>query len=119
MKYSIHVNDAKSFIDLMHKCLDRKKEKKVDPKSHEIETWYSFINTENEILFVHDQEQWKKCCIELTPNEDNDIVNVVFYYFESTEKEDRSPMDKGILYGRFTELILSHFYDEIKKIVVS
>lgn len=118
MKFLIKVYDAKAFISLLHKCTDRNNKTKEDPRGHEIDTWYSVVNPKGEILFVHNKDQWKKCCVELTANEENDTVSVKFYYFESTKEEDRSPLDNSIIFGRFTELVLTHFYEEINRIAI-
>lgn len=119
MQYLITVKNSKDFINLLYTCLNR--EEKKDPKGHEIDTWRAYYNKNGLLVLVHIKEQWEKCCIRLTiPDscKDNTIVKANFVYFAKTKKEDCNEFDEGTIYGRFTELLLNHFKQDYKEIVV-
>lgn len=84
---------------------------KIDPQGCVIDTWDVKTTDDGEEVLIHTTQQWeKKGCLCLTKCDENDYALVEFYYFQ---KEERSG-DEGKYYlGRFTELILVHFYPQI------
>lgn len=111
MKYKIKTVNATQKLAAMISCVKNGK----DQSEKEIDLWKLIINTDNEELFVHTPDQWeKKCCIEckIEKNDKNDTIIAKFYYFKSVKNEDRNQnYDEGIILGRFTELLLTHFVD--------
>ena len=123
MEYKIYCKNAKSLINTIFGCFKKKDEDrkrvKIDPQGVAIDTW-AFKNTdEGEEVLIHTTQQWdKKGCISLTESEDNDYVQVSFYYWSSFKKEKWNGDEDKYYLGRFTELILVHFYPQIDSVEI-
>lgn len=123
MEYKIYCKNAKSLISTIFGCFKKKDEDgnrvKIDPQGVAIDTWDFKTTDDGEKVLIHTTQQWdKKGCLSLTESEDNDYVQVRFYYWSNFKKEERSG-DEGKYYlGRFTELILVHFYSQIEKVEI-
>lgn len=123
MEYKIYCDNAARLINTIFSCF-KKKDKdgnrvKVDPQGKIIDTWdFTTANDDEEVL-VHITQQWdKKGCLSLIPSKDNDFIKVKFYYWSSFKEEERTGDENKYYLGRFTELILVHFYPQIKKVVI-
>lgn len=123
MEYKIYCKNAKSLISTIFGCFKKKDGEgnrlKKDPQGGTIDTWDFKTTDDGEEVLIHTTQQWdKKGCLSLTESEDNDYVLVKFHYWSSFKKEERSG-DEGMYYlGRFTELILVHFYPQIDSVEI-
>lgn len=112
MEYEIKTDDAKKAVKTIFDCV----KKREDPQEKNIQTWDVKLTTENEQVLVHTaktfegEQQWaNKGCLAFTPNKENDVITVKFYYWSTYPKEQRDENDKNYILGRFTELMLVHF----------
>lgn len=124
MEYKIYCENAASLINTIFVCFKKKdrdgKPVKIDPQGKIIETWDYTTTGDGEEVLIHTTQQWeKKGCISLTASEDDDYVQVKFHYWSSFKKEDRSGDEDKYYLGRFTELILVHFYLKIEKVEIA
>lgn len=124
MKYKIYCDDAASLINTIFSCFKKKdrdgKPVKIDPQGKIIETWDYTATGDGEEVLIHTTQQWeKKGCISLTASEDDDYVKVKFHYWSSFKKEERSGDEDRYYLGRFTELILVHFYPQIVNVEIA
>lgn len=123
MKYKIYCKDAASLINTIFSCFKKKdkdgKRVKVDVQGNTIDTWdYTTADDDEEVL-VHTTQQWdKKGCLSLTASIDNDYIQVKFHYWKSFKKEERSGDEDKYYLGRFTELVLVHFYPLIERVEI-
>ena len=123
MEYKIYCKNAKSLINTIFGCFKKKDEDgnrvKIDPQGVAIDTWDFKTTDEGEEVLIHTTQQWdKKGCISLTESEDNDDVQVSFYYWSSFKKEKWNGDEDKYYLGRFTELILVHFYPQIDSVEI-
>ena len=123
MEYKIYCKNAKSLINTIFGCFKKKDEDgnrvKIDPQGVAIDTWDFKTTDEGEEVLIHTTQQWdKKGCISLTESEDNDYVQVSFYYWSSFKKEKWNGDEDKYYLGRFTELILVHFYPQIERVEI-
>lgn len=123
MEYKIYCKNAKSLINTIFGCFKKKDEDenrvKIDPQGVAIDTWDIKTADDGEEVLIHTTQQWdKKGCISLTESEDNDYVQVSFYYWSSFKKEKWNGDEDKYYLGRFTELILVHFYPQIEKVEI-
>ena len=123
MEYKIYCKNAKSLINTIFGCFKKKDEDgnrvKIDPQGVAIDTWDFKTTDEGEEVLIHTTQQWdKKGCISLTESEDNDYVQVSFYYWSSFKKEKWNGDEHKYYLGRFTELILVHFYPQIDSVEI-
>lgn len=96
-------------------------EKKKDKSNSEIKTWDLKNDTDdkNNKLLVHTTEVWDAVgCLSLIIDEKNKCIEVKFYYWDSYPKDKRTGKEKFYLYGRLTELLLTHFGSSISIINV-
>ncbi len=116
MIYSIHTNDAEGLRNKIISCVKEKK----DPRGKDIHSW-DVTNTEKkEIVLVHVTDQWeKKGCISLITNKEHDLLIAKFKYWKSFKEKDRAGDEDKYLYGRFTELLLVHFYEGWVKVEIA
>ena len=108
MKYIINTSKPEEFKTEVFSCIENKKDK----SNSEIKTWDLKNDTddENNKLLVHTTEAWDSVgCLSLNVDETNKSIIVKFYYWESYPKDKRTGKEKFYLYGRLTELLLSHF----------
>ena len=121
MGYKIQCEDAASLINTIFSCFKKKDRDgnrvKNDPQGKVIDTWDYTTNDKEEERLIHTTQQWEeKGCLSLTASEDNDYILVKFHYWSSFKKEDRSGDEDKYYLGRFTELILVHFYPQINNV---
>ena len=123
MEYKIYCKDAAKLINTIYGCL-KKKDKdgnrvKIDPQGKTIDTWDYTTADDCEEVLIHTTQQWdKKGCLSLTLSKDNDFIKVNFYYWSSFKEEERSGDESKYYLGRFTELILVHFYPKIGSVEI-
>ena len=68
-------------------------------------------------MLVHTTDQWaEKGCIALNQEDIRNELQIRFHYWDSCE--NKSIDDDKIVLGRFTELILVHFFYYIDKISI-
>lgn len=123
MEYKIYCKNAKGLINTIFSCFKKKDEDenrvKIDPQGVAIDTWDYTTNDKNEERLIHTTQQWdKKGCLSLSPSKENDFIKVKFHYWSSFKKEERNGDEDKYYLGRFTELILVHFYPQIDKVVI-
>ena len=88
-----------------------------DSKGKDIITWKCVETEANDKVLVYTADQWEeKGCITLKHNTSHNALKVRFHYWDSCE--NRSNDDDKYMLGRFTELILVHFFYFIDKIVM-
>ena len=122
MGYKIKTDDAKKAVKIIFDCV----KKREDPQEKNIQTWDVASTKENEQVLVHTaktfegEQQWaNKGCLAFTPNKENDVITVKFYYWDTYPEEQCDENDKNYILGRFTELMLVHFPNLFQKIVIS
>ena len=92
---------------------------KIDPQGVAIDTWDIKTADDGEEVLIHTTQQWEeKGCLSLTPSKDNDFIKVKFHYWSSFKKEERNGDEDKYYLGRFTELILVHFYPQIERVEI-
>lgn len=113
MKYIIQASNTDSLIKLIIKCIEQKK----DEENKTIDTWKIIKKDKNESLIVHNTGQWENkgvIVLKKIPNDnENIIIDVSFHYWINCIEEERTEDDEKYLLGRFTELILVHFWNKI------
>lgn len=123
MEYKIYCKNAKSLINMIFGCFKKKDENgnrvKIDPQGVAIDTWDYTTNDKNEERLIHTTQQWeKKGCLRLTASKNNDYVQADFRYWSSFKEDERNGDEDKYYLGRFTELILVHFYPQIEKVEI-
>ena len=122
MRYQILTDDAKSVINTILDCI----EKGNGLNGEDILTWEIqrvFKRTPNGLkqikYIVHSPEQWDKIGgIKLISDSTNRFILITFNYWKSFPMEERAEDDENYILGRFTELILVHFYSVIKTVTI-
>ena len=113
MNFIIHTPSA---VKLKKEILDRVSEK-IDANGKGIVTWQCVETDAGERVLVHTTDQWaEKGCIALNQEDIRNELQIRFHYWDSCE--NRSNDDDKIVLGRFTELILVHFFYYIDKISI-
>lgn len=116
MKYIIKTSDAAQLKNTILSCV----EKRTDPQRKDILTWDVTTPAKDEKVLIHVTDQWeKKGLLKLIVSEDNKEIEVVFFYWSSFKKEERSGDEEKYLFGRFTELLLVHFWKSGLKVEIS
>lgn len=123
MEYKIYCEDAAKLINTIFGCFKKRDRNgnrvKIDPQGKTIDTWDYTTADDNEDVLIHTTQQWEeKGCLSLTASEDDDYVLVKFHYWSSFKKEERSGDEDKYYLGRFTELILVHFYPQIERVAI-
>lgn len=123
MEYKIYCEDAAKLINTIFSCFKKKDDEgnrvKTDPQGKAIDTWDYKKADDNEEVLIHTTQQWnKKGCLSLTASKDNDFIQVKFHYWRKFKKEERSGDEDKYYLGRFTELILVHFYPQIENVEI-
>lgn len=123
MEYKIYCKNAKSLINTIFGCFKKKDEDgnqvKIDPQGVAIDTWDYTTTKESEEVLIHTTQQWdKKGCLSLTASNNNDYVFVKFYYWTKWLENNEKGNEDTYYLGRFTELILVHFYPQIDKVEI-
>lgn len=115
MEYQIHVNEASKVIREIFDVV----RKGIDPEDKKIKTWSRKLTGEGEQVLIHTTDQWEIIgCISLSPNSTNDVIIAKFYYWDSYPKEKRNGDEEKYYLGRFTELMLVHFFKVCNSIVI-
>lgn len=123
MEYKIYCDDAAKLINTIFSCFKKKYKDgnrvKIDPQRVEIETWdYTTTDKDVEVL-VHKTQQWEDVGnIHLDASDDNDFVIASFHYWKKWTKNHTKGNEEAYYLGRFTELILVHFYPQIESVEV-
>ena len=117
MNYIIKTADAKALRDTIISHVEKKK----DPKGKEIRSWdVTSPKDSKEKVLIHTTDQWEdKGNLHLTPSKDNKELIVSFRYWSGFPEEERSEDEDKYLFGRFTELILVHFWGYSLKIEIA
>ena len=123
MEYKIYCDDAAKLINTIFSCFKKKDDEgnrvKTDPQGKAIDTWDYKKADDNEEVLIHTTQQWdKKGCLSMTASKDNDFIQVIFHYWRKFKKEERSGDEDKYYLGRFTELILVHFYHQIENVEI-
>lgn len=115
MNYIIKTADAKALRDTIISHV----EKKIDPKKKEIRSWDVTTTDKDEIVLIHVTDQWEdKGNLHLNPSKNNKELEVEFKYWTKFKQEDRSGDEYKYLLGRFTELLLVHFWESGLKVEI-
>ena len=125
MKYTIVTTRPKSLRD---EVLDFVKKGK-DKNDSSIDTWVVKVATfkgkdgksfDEEVL-VHCTQAWENVGgIRLIVDKDgNNQLHAIFFYWSDFSKDERDNTQELYLYGRLTELLLVHFNDSIKSIMMT
>ena len=113
MNYIIQTPSA---ARLKKEILERVSEK-VDANGKGIVTWQVAETDGSEKVLVHTTEQWaEKGCIALKQVQGRNEFQVRFHYWDSWV--NRNNDDDKIMLGRFTELLLVHFFYFVDKISI-
>lgn len=115
MKYIVFAQTAEKVIERILSCV----KDGVGGSNKEIKTWQVKKTASNEEVIVHTTDQWEdKGCIELIPSEDNKEIEVRFFYWSTYKEANRSGDESKYLLGRFTELLLVHFWGLFDRISI-
>lgn len=123
MEYKIYCKNAKNLISTIFGCFKKKDEDgnrvKMDPQGGAIDTW-DITSTDKDVeVLIHTTQQWEeKGCLSLIASKNNDYVLVKFYYWSSFKEKDRNGDEENYYLGRFTELVLVHFYSLMDKVEI-
>lgn len=117
MKYIIQTEDATSLRDTIISHVEKKK----DPKGKDIRSWdVRTLKVSKEKVLIHVTEQWEnKGNLHLKASMDNKELEVYFRYWSGFSEEDRSGDEDKFLFGRFTELLLVHFWIDRLKVEIA
>jgi len=116
MLYIIKTADAK----VMRDDIISRIEKKKDPNGKEIRSWdVTTPKDSQEKVLIHMTDQWEdKGNLHLIPSKDNKELEVFFRYWSGFKEEYRSGDEEKYLLGRFTELLLVHFWKNEQKVEI-
>lgn len=116
MKYIIKTADAKGLRDTIISCVEKKK----DLKDKDIRSWDVATTDKDEKVLIHVTDQWEdKGNLHLNPSDENTELELEFKYWKKFKKEDRSGDEDKYLFGRFTELLLVHFWKSSIKVEIA
>lgn len=108
MRYIVNTSKPKELKAEILSCIKNKR----DMSGSEIKTWdlrNDHDDKDNKLL-VHTTDAWDAVgCLSLVVDEENECIDVKFFYWESYPKDKRTKKESCYLYGRFTELLLAHF----------
>ena len=111
-----YIIKSPSAVRLKKEILDCVTEK-VDTDGKGIATWQCVETNSNERVLVHTIDQWaEKGCIAIKQDLVHNELQVRFHYWDSWT--DKSNDDEKYLLGRFTELMLVHFFYLIDRIII-
>lgn len=110
MTYIINTNDATKLREMILTYVEKKK----DPKGSEIRSWdVTTPKDSKEKVLIHTTDQWEeKGNLHLKCSKDNKEIEVYFRYWSGYPEKDRSGNEAEYLFGRFTELLLVHFWNK-------
>ena len=90
---------------------------KADANGNDIATWQCVETDSADKALVITEGQWaEKGCITLTQVSGRNELQVRFFYWETCDARDYN--DDKYMFGRFTELLLSHFHYFIDRIMI-
>lgn len=117
MKYIITTANADKFRNTIFSCVECKK----DSQGNVIRTWdVATLKDSKEKVLIHTTDQWEdKGNLHLIPSKDNKELEVSFCYWSKFNKEERFGNEDRYLFGRFTELLLVHFWVRGLKVEIS
>ena len=123
MEYKIYCKNAKGLINTIFSCF-KKKDKdgnrvKIDSQGVEIFTW-DYTNTKKDVeVLIHITQQWEEVGnIHLDASKENDCIIVSFHYWIKWLENNEKGNEEAYYLGRFTELILVHFYPQIDSVEI-
>lgn len=108
MKYLIKMEDANKLRKVMLNGIYNKK----DPYGKEIRSWdITTPKDSEEKVLIHTTDQWEdKGNLHLRISRDNKEIEVYFRYWSGFPEKERSGKEEEYLLGRFTEMLLVHFW---------
>lgn len=123
MEYKIYCENAKGLISTIFGCFKKKDEDgnqvKIDPQGVAIDTWDYTSTTKGVEVLIHTTQQWEKVGnIHLDASNENDYIIASFHYWTEWLKNNDKGNEDAYYLGRFTELILVHFYPQIEKVEI-
>ena len=123
MEYKIYCENAANLINTIFSCF-KKKDKdgnrvKIDSQGVEIFTW-DYTTTKKDVeLLIHITQQWEEVGnIHLDASKENDCIIVSFHYWTKWLENNEKGNEEAYYLGRFTELILVHFYPQIDSVEI-
>ena len=123
MEYKIYCENAASLINTIFGCFKKRdrngNQVKIDPQGVEIVTW-DIRKTANGVeVLVHTTQQWEEVGnIHLDANKENDCIIASFHYWTKWLENNEKGNEEAYYLGRFTELILVHFYPQIDSVEI-
>ncbi len=124
MEYKVYCENAANLINTIFSCF-KKKDKdgnrvKIDPQGRTIETWDITTTGEGLEVLIHTTQQWEEVGnMHLDVSEENDYVIASFRYWKRWLKDHTDDNEEAYYLGRFTELILVHFYPQIINVEIA
>lgn len=117
MRYILKTEDAAKLRNTILSCV----KEKIDPKEKDIRSWNVItLKDSGEKVLIHTTNQWEdKGNLHLKVSKDNMDLEVYFHYWSRFPEENRSGDEAEYLFGRFTELLLVHFWDNIMKVEIT
>lgn len=123
MVYKIYCKNATSLISTILGCF-KKKDKdgnrvKIDPQGFAIDTW-DITSTDKDVeVLIHTTQQWEEVGnIHIDASKNNDYVIASFHYWTKWLENNEKGNEEAYYLGRFTELILVHFYPQIDSVEI-
>lgn len=123
MEYNIYCEDAASLIKTIFSCFKRNDKNgnrvKIDPQGFAIDTW-DITSTDKDVeVLIHTTQQWEEVGnIHIDASKNNDYVITSFHYWTKWTKNHNKGNEEAYYLGRFTELILVHFYPQIERVEI-
>lgn len=123
MEYKIYCKNARVLISTIFSSFKKKDEDgnrvKIDPQDVTIDTWdYTTTGKGVEVL-IHTTQQWDDVGnIHLDASKENDCIIVSFHYWTKWLENNEKGNEEAYYLGRFTELILVHFYPQIDSVEI-
>lgn len=85
-------------------------------KDEDLKTWKIVFNNKNETLYSHTPEQWDgKALLQPTATVSSVTFTVTWWIKEGEPDE----AIKGYILGRFTEVLMVHFRDYFKHLIIT
>ena len=113
MNYIIQTPSARRLKEEIIKSV----ESKADANGNGIAVWQCVETDAGDKALVLTEGQWaEKGCITLTQVAERNELQVRFLYWETCE--DRDNGDDKYMFGRFTELLLSHFHYFVDRVLI-
>lgn len=81
-----------------------------------LKTWKKVLNKEKETLYSHIPEQWDEIAMP-KPYIKKDMVTFQICWWENNGEPDEAT--KGYILGRFSEVLMVHFRQDFKQLIIS